>query len=101
VQQACENAVRHAQAQMICVSGWLEPDRVEILIEDDGVGMPGQDTLDFNTLLAKKHFGLAGMFERADLIGAVIQIESAEGAGTKIKIIWSAQESFEPASRMI
>jgi len=101
VQQACENAVRHAHAQTICVSGLLEPNRAEILVEDDGVGMPGQGALDFNALLAKKHFGLAGMFERAGLIGAVIQIESAEKAGTKIKIIWSAQESFEAASRMI
>ncbi len=91
VQQACENAVRHAQAQTICVSGLLEPDRAEILVEDDGVGMPGQGVLDFNTLLAKKHFGMAGMFERADIIGAVIQIESAEGAGTKVRVIWSAQ----------
>jgi len=90
VQQACENAIRHAQADHIRVFGTLDSNRVHLTIEDDGVGFD-LDKLDFNTLLIEKHFGLAGMFERADLIGTDLKFDSNPGEGTKISISWSPE----------
>ena len=92
VQQACENAMRHAHADQIRVFGNLDPSHVHLTIEDDGVGFD-QDKLDFNTLLTEKHFGLAGMFERADLISADLEFDSTPGEGTKISISWCPEST--------
>jgi signal transduction histidine kinase len=90
VQQACENALRHAHAEQIRIYGRLESSQVHLTIEDDGIGF-SQKMLDFNSLLREKHFGLAGMFERADLISADLKFESVPGEGTKIIISWSPE----------
>ncbi len=94
VQQACENAFRHAQAQNIRVSGSLEPGRVELTVADDGIGFQ-LERLDFTTLLAEKHFGLAGMFERADLIGAELAFASNPSQGTTVTVSWEAASTEE------
>ena len=53
-------------------------DARRVLIEDDGVGMSlTPDEMD-------NHFGLSIMQERADSIGATLQIESEPGDGTRI-----------------
>ena len=92
VQEASENALRHASCKKVIVSGRLVPDLVELNIEDDGVGfqLPGQD-IQLNDLLSRGHYGLAGMFERAELIHADIHITSQPGAGTRISVRWSTQ----------
>jgi len=94
VQQACENAFRHAHSERIRISGCLEPNHVEIAIEDNGIGFE-LEQLDFTTLLAEKHFGLAGMFERADLIGAEIKFNSTAGQGTLVTISWKSNSAGE------
>jgi signal transduction histidine kinase len=91
-QQACENALRHARASNIRVSGRLAPSHVNLVIEDDGIGFKFEQ-MDFSTLLATKHFGWAGMFERADLIGADLRIDSKLGSGTRVTANWEVQEN--------
>lgn len=86
-QQACHNALKHAQARLVSVDAVLEPNRVEILVKDDGVGFPGGEHLDLAWLLANKHYGLAGMYERAALIGAHMEIQSEPGKGTEIHVV--------------
>ena len=49
---------------------------MELCIEDDGVGFDGQAQFDLVHLLANKNFGLAGMHERAALIGAQVNIKT-------------------------
>jgi len=41
-------------------------------------------------LLANKHFGLAGMFERAALINAHLQVDTKPDNGTRVRIGWNA-----------
>ncbi len=86
VQEACENALRHAQAKSINMFGALIPQGIELTIEDDGKGFDAQ--LDLSNLIVNNHFGLAGMIERAHLIGAEINIQSRPSAGTKVHIAW-------------
>jgi len=93
VQQACENALRHAQASAIRVRGRCNPEGVRLIVEDDGIGFSDPDQLDFNQLLAGKHYGLANMFERAALIGAELRIDSAPGEGTKVSVGWEPDSS--------
>ncbi len=88
VQQACQNALKHSDAQCIYLRGELDHSRIELVVEDDGIGFLAGDHLDLGRLLANKHYGLAGMHERAALIGAQMQIDSAPGRGTRVRVIW-------------
>lgn len=86
IQEACKNALKHSRARFIRITGLLEQDCIDIRISDDGVGMPDYHHLDLDSLLTHKHFGLAGMVERAQLIGAQIEISSSPGQGTRVRV---------------
>jgi two-component system sensor histidine kinase DegS len=88
IQQACQNAIQHGSATLIYLSGLIDPDCVDISVEDNGCGFEIGEKLDLPSLLANHHFGLAGMLERADLIKAKIYISSAPGKGTLVHIVW-------------
>ena len=88
VQQACENALRHAQANSIRIFGKCTTDEVKFTVNDDGIGFSDVKNLDFNLLLSEKHYGIAGMFERAEIIRAELQIDSEPGVGTTVEITW-------------
>jgi signal transduction histidine kinase len=88
MQEACENALRHAQARNISVSGTLLFREINLNLNDDGVGFEVGENLQLEVLIANKHFGLAGMIERAAIIGAQVQIESKPEEGTSIQITW-------------
>jgi signal transduction histidine kinase len=94
VQEACENALRYAQAKRITIFGRLRQQELDIRIEDDGIGFSSEISLKLDEMLANKHFGLAGMYERADLIGADISIHSQPNQGTKIQLTWKSKESI-------
>jgi len=85
VQQACENALRHAHGDTIRICGNLKPDLIKITVEDNGIGLK-MTKLDFNSILKSKSFGLAGLYERAALIDAELVITSTPGQGTRISI---------------
>ena len=88
VQEACENAIRHAKARNIHISGRLDPNQIDIKVDDDGIGFQTEENFDLENLLANKHFGLAGMIERAELIGGKVSIRSMPNAGTQILVTW-------------
>jgi signal transduction histidine kinase len=92
VQQSCQNALQHGQARTIVISGSLAPGQVELCVADDGVGFEASGPLDLAGLLARRHFGLASMHERAFLIGAILQIQSRPGAGTRVSLTWPAHD---------
>jgi len=92
-QEACQNALRHAQANNITVAGALTSQGIDFIIEDDGTGFEPQ--LDLSSLVANNHFGLAGMIERAHLIGAEISIQPSPNTGTKIHITWKNDSEME------
>ena len=88
VQQAGENALQHAHAQNLKIQGQLSADRVELTIEDDGLGFDAQKRLDLTRPEARNHYGLIGMQERAVLIGAELQFDTTPGHGTRICLSW-------------
>jgi signal transduction histidine kinase len=90
VQQACSNALTHSHARCVTVRGHVEAGSIDLAVEDDGVGFEAEGRLDLSRLTAHKHFGLAGMFERANIVGAKLQVDSAPGSGTRIRVTWNA-----------
>ena len=88
VQEACENALKYARAKSITIAGELSTESIDIKVTDDGIGFNTEISLKLDDMLANKHFGLAGMHERADLIGAVIRIDSKPNLGTEIWVSW-------------
>lgn len=91
VQEACENALKYAQATSIRITGELAPDHIELQVVDDGVGLDDGISFRLDNMVANKHYGLAGMHERAELVGATIHILSRPRAGTHIHILWKSQ----------
>ncbi|MEA3440760.1 MAG: ATP-binding protein [Chloroflexota bacterium] len=89
VQQACENALNHAQASRISISGFLKDDSIDLRIDDDGIGFDVDIPLELDVLLGQHHFGLAGMYERAALIKADMYINSSAGSGTTVHVVWN------------
>ncbi|HYP71894.1 MAG TPA: histidine kinase, partial [Variovorax sp.] len=95
VYRMCEeilrNVERHAGAQLVRVRLAHGPDgSVELEIADDGVGFePGTD--------ATGHYGLVGLAEQAEAIGADLEISSKPGAGTRVKLRWGRRETAELA----
>lgn len=88
VQEACENAMRHAHAKNILISGRLDSEKIILTVTDDGIGFPVVEDLNLDSLLANKHFGLANMRERAELIGAKLSMHSVPNDNTSIQVVW-------------
>ncbi|MCD5325920.1 MULTISPECIES: sensor histidine kinase [Pontibacillus] len=79
VQEAVQNAVKHAEASRIEVKFELKRSLVNIIVKDDGKG--------FDTSQKKeKSFGLVGMRERVEMLDGEITIDSQVGSGTIIMI---------------
>jgi signal transduction histidine kinase/ligand-binding sensor domain-containing protein len=79
-QEAVNNAVRHAQASRIHVALNFDTRSVQLSVSDNGRGF------DTGEQLADGHFGLIGMRERAEEIGGVLTIQSADKRGTQVTI---------------
>jgi signal transduction histidine kinase len=85
--EALVNALRHSEATSIEAEIEYLPSRLRVVVRDNGCGMDpqvvrcGRDT----------HWGLTGIRERADSIGAKLRIWSKPGAGTEVEISVSGQ----------
>jgi two-component system sensor histidine kinase DegS len=92
IQQAVENVLAHAGADVIVVRGKMEPDRITLEIEDDGCGFEFGETIEPAWLLKHRKFGIVGMLERATLIDASVLITSRLGQGTRIRLTWEQSQ---------
>jgi signal transduction histidine kinase len=93
VQQACQNVLKHAQAESITLAGSLDEDSIHLIVRDDGIGFTLGKHPDLSWFLVNKHYGLAGMYERAELIGATLKIQSTPYPGTKVEIFWQRNQA--------
>lgn len=84
VQSALSNVVLHADASMASVALSFTPQEIRLTIEDDGVGF---SAIDDRKLMAEGHFGLVGIRERAEMLGATYEIKSQPGEGTVILVV--------------
>ena len=77
-QESLTNALRHSHAQTVDVSLRSDAEMITLRVADDGVGTP----MDLPTDTA----GIAGMRERALLVGGRLSIESRPGRGTEVHL---------------
>ena len=84
--------MQHAEASKLRIDGYLEPQKIYLVIEDNGQGFLAGEQLNLSSLLISQHFGLIGMYERAALIGAEVKIDSAVNGGTRVSISWSKRQ---------
>ncbi|HVD02024.1 MAG TPA: sensor histidine kinase [Candidatus Dormibacteraeota bacterium] len=79
-QEALNNVSRHAAAERVTVRVRFLEDEVRLAVSDDGAGFtPGQ--------AAESSLGLAGMSERAALLGGRLEVISAVAKGTTIRAL--------------
>jgi two-component system nitrate/nitrite sensor histidine kinase NarX len=80
VQEALNNVRKHAKAHSVEIVGRQDGDEVLIEVRDDGLGF-APERVD-----AGSRYGLRGMQERAEMIGADFQITSQPGRGTRVSL---------------
>jgi two-component system sensor histidine kinase UhpB len=78
-QEALTNALRHSGAPTVTVSLMADAEGLILRVADDGRGMPAQ--------LPGGTAGIAGMRERALLVGGRLSIESRPGRGTEVRLM--------------
>jgi signal transduction histidine kinase len=81
-QEALHNAIQHADASEIAVRLTQYPDRLRLTVTDDGRGIT--DGVEPARFVAQGHFGLAGMRERAAMIGGKLDVQTAADYGTVV-----------------
>jgi signal transduction histidine kinase len=92
--EALVNAFRHAQAKNIEVEVGYVASSLRLLISDDGVGIDPQvlrSGLD-------GHWGLSGMRERAEKIGARFKVRSRAALGTEVELTVPGRIAFQNQS---
>ncbi|MDQ8190461.1 sensor histidine kinase [Roseibacillus persicicus] len=82
--EAFVNAINHSQANSIKLIFDYQDEQLVTTLSDDGRGF------DPRTVETEGHFGLIGMRERAELIGAELQLDSSRNKGTRISLKVSA-----------
>ena len=94
--EALVNAFRHSHAHQIEVEVDYSTSSLRILIRDNGCG------IDPEVLRAGRegHWGLPGMHERAEKIGAKLRVWSRAAAGTEVELTVPGHVAFQsPATR--
>jgi signal transduction histidine kinase len=82
VQEAVNNAVKHASASRVEVRIVENTADIDVEVRDDGIGFePGPG---FGAG-RRGGFGLVGMRERVSLVGGALEIESRPGEGTTVR----------------
>ncbi|MBW5448490.1 histidine kinase [Cohnella sp. CFH 77786] len=84
VQEAFNNALKHAEPSFVSLDMTFLEDTIELTIGDNGKGFSVQQAEE--RARSHAHFGLVGMRERVELLQGKIEFESSVGQGTKIRI---------------
>jgi ligand-binding sensor domain-containing protein/signal transduction histidine kinase len=81
-QEAMHNVNKHSGAKSVSVQLEYGTGDIALEVRDDGRGFEAGD----RPQSPPGHYGLTGMRERAEAIGGVLEIASAPGAGTSVRL---------------
>ena len=88
VQEALANIAKHACAR----HSWLKidqrGDRVDVVVEDDGAGLPAPAQHP-----SPSHFGMDIMRQRAARLGGELEVTAREGGGTRLRLAFSCRSA--------
>jgi signal transduction histidine kinase len=100
IQEALNNIIKHAQASNVNIHLAYSEKNVRINVFDNGVGFDPDQIKQRRT--SRPSLGLAGMEERAVLLGGTVAIQSRPGYGTEVEAVIPYQtyaaESSQPAN---
>ena len=98
--EALGNAFRHSSAHLIEAELNYELNELRIRIRDDGTGIDSEILRQGHR---EGHFGLPGMRERAQRVGAHLDVWSGNGAGTEVELRIPARIAYasEPNGSML
>lgn len=77
-QEGLNNIVKHASASAVTIQGWQQDERLMLVIEDDGCGLPPGS--------GQQGFGLAGMRERVKALGGTLSISCTHGTRVSVSL---------------
>ncbi len=80
-QESMLNIAKHSRAKRVKLSLRAANSFIRLSVSDDGVGFR-----DKGSLLKEESFGLAGMSQRATLLGGTLAVESALGKGVTVRL---------------
>ncbi len=97
IQEALANIAKHSMARHAVVMIDRTPQRLEFLIEDDGLGMASPSVSTIVTtaqgLASAAHFGMDIMQGRAQRIGGCLEVGRNDGGGTRVRLILPANST--------
>lgn len=94
-QESLNNIRKHAEAQHVRIALAKENEQVVLSVQDDGLGFEKQPAgprtddmmiLEGGWVIPGGHFGLIGIQERVNQLGGRLQIASAPGQGTTLRV---------------
>jgi signal transduction histidine kinase len=88
-QEALTNIARHSEATEVSVSLETLDEHILLTVQDNGLG------LDLELQEARNSLGLSGMRARARQCGGILQLESAEPRGLRVKVSVPLRKSEE------
>jgi signal transduction histidine kinase/ligand-binding sensor domain-containing protein len=95
VKEALANALKHAQADEVCLRAQIVSQNIEISVHDDGAGF---DPAPIQKGTARN--GLKNMRQRIEFLGGKFAIQTAPGHGTTITVTVSCpMEGTEPTAK--
>ena len=87
-QEALTNAIKHGRPPIEVRYDVRADGRVTLAIDDAGEGIAAEETAEAP---GKGHFGLANMQQRAEQIGALLDVRRWPAGGTRVALEWRPQ----------
>jgi two-component system CheB/CheR fusion protein len=81
VRELLFNVVKHAGVEEAALFLAEEPDRLRVVVEDEGVGFDPEEAVS-----GRSGLGLVSVHERIEMIGGTFEVDAAPGEGTRIAI---------------
>jgi len=88
VKEALTNALKHAGAGEVRVLAKVSADALEISVQDDGKGFDPASPAE------SRRNGLGNMRRRAEDIGGALELQSAAGAGTAVRLVVNLKDGM-------
>jgi signal transduction histidine kinase len=90
VQEALANTARHSNANLVAIT-IAQPNDLVVIVQDNGVGFDRSE-------VRERGLGLSGMRERAGVLGGRVEMRSAPGFGTTVRIHMPVDGRARPAT---
>ncbi len=98
VREGIRNAFIHAQAARVDVHVAYEARALRIMVTDDGAGV---DDATLRAAAERGHWGVVGMRERAQRLGAQLVLRRRQPHGTELQLSVPCRAAYKPAGQRV